>query len=91
MATKLPAKKTTDELQIDCEVAAEVLAECFAYFAKQLAEEKKNLQPNEDKVKTLEAKLVELKNDKMTLGTDNEKVINNALYFLAPPLRKAEL
>lgn len=91
MATKLPAKKTTDELQIDCEVAAEVLAECFAYFAKHLAAEKKSPSQNEDKVRTLEAKLLELKRDEMALGTENEDVINNALYVWAPLLRKAEL
>lgn len=91
MATKLPAKKTTDELQIDCEVAAEVLAECFAYFAKQLAEEKKSPAPNQDKVRTLEAKLLELKRDEMALGTENKDLINSALYVWAPLLRKAEL
>ncbi|MCC7530795.1 MAG: hypothetical protein IT342_19890 [Candidatus Melainabacteria bacterium] len=91
MATKLPAKKTNDELEIDCEVAAAILAECFAYFAKQLAEEKKSKTPNEDKLKTLEAKLLELKRDEMALGPENVIVINNALYVLAPLLRKAEV
>jgi hypothetical protein len=91
MATKLPAKKTTDELQIDCEVAAEVIAECFAYLAKQLADEKKCAMPNEDKIQTLESKLLELKRDKMSLSPENAAVINNALYFLAPLLRKSQL
>ncbi len=90
MATKLPAKKTTDELQIDCEVAAEVIAEYFAFCAKQLAKEKKNASPNADKIKTLEAKLVELNREKLALGPDNADVINKALYIYAPLLKKAE-
>lgn len=91
MSTKLPTKKTKDELQVDCEVAAEVLAECFAYFAKQLAAEKKNAAPNEDKIQTLEAKLLELKREKMALSVDNPTGINNVLYTLAPLLRKEQL
>ena len=70
MATKLPVKKTLDEQQLDCEVAAEVLSECFAYFAKQLAE------------------LRALNKQKLELGIDKPEIVNHALYFLAPLLRK---
>ncbi len=87
MTTNLPSKKSTDELLVDCEIASAVLAECFAYFAKQLAEEKRTLNPNEDKVRTLEAKLIELKCDQLALNSENEDLINNALYILAPLLR----
>jgi len=91
MATKLPVKKTLDEQQLDCEVAAEVLSECFAYFAKQLAEEKRCSCPNEDKLITLENELRALNKQKLELGIDKPEIVNHALYFLAPLLRKNSL
>ena len=53
MATKL--KKTSDELQVDCEVAAEIIAAYFARCAKQLAAEKRMSSPNEEKINALES------------------------------------
>lgn len=85
MATKL--KKTTDELQIDCEVAAEVIAEYFAFCAKQLAEEKEQASPNLEKVEAIEAQLMALKKEKMAIGADSA-VINKTLYVYAPLLKK---
>lgn len=88
MSTKLPPKKSLDQLQVDCEVAAEILAECMAYFAKQLATEKKLPQPNLDKVEALESKLDEIKRHQLSLSPQNPKLINDALYIWAPLLRK---
>ena len=86
MATKL--KKTADELQIDCEVASEVIAEYFAFCAKQLAEEKDQASPNLEKIEAIEVQLLALKKEKMSIGVDNSAVINKALYVYAPLLTK---
>ena len=83
--------RTTEELRIDCEVAAEVLAECFAYFSKQLAEEKRKSEQNADKIATLEKKLRELHRQQMALGPDDIDVVNNALYVWAPLLNRSSL
>jgi hypothetical protein len=88
MATTPLIKKTIDELQIDCEVAAEVLAETLAFCAKQLAEEREASSPNQEKIETLEKQVLELKRDKMSIGMENTEVINKALYFYAPLLKK---
>ncbi len=90
MATKFPAKKTTDELQIDCEVVAEVLAEYSAYCANKLADERDNASPNQEKIEALEAQLREIKREKMSLGLDNTDVIKRALYIYAPLLGVGE-
>lgn len=86
MATQI--KKTTDELQIDCEVAVEVIAEYFAFLAKELADEKENPSPNLEKIEALETQLLELKREKMSIGVDNSAGINKALYVYAPLLKK---
>jgi hypothetical protein len=91
MATKLPPKKSTDELQIDCEVAAEVIAEYFAYCAKQLAEERDTSSPNQEKIEALESQLRELKREKMSLGVENSDVIKKALYIYAPLLKRTKV
>lgn len=79
MATKL--KKTTDELQVDCEVAAEIIAAYFARCAKQLAAEKRMPAPNEEKINALEALLRDLHREKMELGVENTQLIEKALYI----------
>jgi hypothetical protein len=81
-------KKTTDELQVDCEVAAEVYAEYLAFCAKQLAEEWAAESPNQEKIDTLEAKVRKLKKEKLSIGINNTVVINKALYLYAPLLNK---
>lgn len=81
-------KKTTNELQIDCEVAAEILAEMLAFCAKELAEEADADTQNLEKIETLEKQILELKRDKLSIGLDNTEVINKALYFYAPLLKK---
>ena len=88
MATKPLVKKTIDELQLDCEVAAEVLAETLAFCAKELAEERDAESPNQEKIETLEKQVLELKREKMSIGVENTEVINKALYFYAPLLKK---
>jgi hypothetical protein len=88
MATKPLLKKTTDELQIDCEVAAEVFAECLAVCAKELAEEKDAKSPNLDKIETLEKLVRELMREKMSIGVRNTEVINKALYVYTTLLKK---
>lgn len=88
MATKPLIKKTTDELQVDCEVALEVYAEYLAFCAKQLAEERDSESPNQEKIDALQAQVRELKREKLSLGIDNGAVINKALYVYAPLLKK---
>ena len=90
MATKLPATKTTDELQIDCEVAAGIIAEYSAFCAKQLAAEKRSVSPNADKIKALESQLTELHREEMELGVDKPDVINKALSIYGPILKNAK-
>ena len=88
MATKPLSKKTIDELQIDCEVAAEVLAETLAFCAKELAEERDVEFPNQEKIQALEMQVLALEGEKMSIGVDNIEIINRALYFYAPLLKK---
>jgi hypothetical protein len=88
MATKPLLNKSTDELQIECEVASEVIAEYFAFCAKELADEKDNSAPNLEKIEALEAQLLELKREKMSIGVENSAVIHRALYVYAPLLKK---
>lgn len=88
MAAKPLIQKAIDEMEIDCEVAAEVLTEVLAFCAKELAEEKDAEDPNQEKIKTLEKQILELKRDKMSIGAENTDAINKALYFYAPLLKK---
>ncbi len=88
MATKPLVKKTFDELQIDCEVASEVIAEYFAFCAKEMSDELDNLQPNQEKLDALEAQLLELKKEKRAISVESPEVINKALYVYAPLLKK---
>ncbi len=88
MATKPLVKKTPEELQIDCEVAAEVFAEYLAFCARELAEERDSESPNLEKIATLEKQVRELKREKMSIGADNAEVVNKALYWYAPLLKK---
>jgi hypothetical protein len=88
MATEPLLKKSTDELQIDCEVAAEVYAEYLAFCAKELAKERDTDSPNLEKIETLEKQVRDLKREKMSISVDNLEVINKALYLYAPLLNK---
>jgi hypothetical protein len=90
VAAKLPPKKTSDELQIDCEVASAIIADYFAYCAKRLAKEKQSSSPNLDKIKAFESQLLELNREKMALGVDNSDLINKAFYIYAPLLKQAK-
>ncbi|MBZ0184811.1 MAG: hypothetical protein K8F91_01075 [Candidatus Obscuribacterales bacterium] len=53
-----------------------------------MAEERDAEYPNQVKIETLEKQVLELKRDKMSIGVDNTDVINKALYFYAPLLKK---
>ena len=88
MATRPLVKKTTDELQIDCEVASEVIAEYLAFCAKGLAEERDAEFPDPEKIQALETQVRELKREKISIGLDNSAVINKSLYVYAPLLKK---
>lgn len=91
MTTQLLLKKTTDELQIDCEVAAEVFAEYSAFCARELAAERDAESPNTEKIEALEKQVRELKREKMSIGVENTELINKALYVYAPLLKKRSL
>lgn len=88
MTTQPLLKKTTDELQIDCEVAAEVFAEYLAFCARELAAERDVEFPNTEKIGALEKQVRELKREKMSIGLENTELINKALYVYAPLLKK---
>lgn len=88
MVAKPLIQKPIDEMQIDCEVATEVLTEVLAFCAKKLAEERDAEYPNQEKIETLEKQVLELKRDKMSIGLDNTEVINKALYYYAPLLKR---
>ncbi len=88
MATKPLVKKTIEELQIDCEVAAEVFAEYLAFCARELAEERDCECPNLEKIETLEKQVRELNREKMSIGVDNVEIVNKAMYWYAPLLKK---
>lgn len=86
MATQL--KKTNEELEVDCEVALEVISEMFAFCAKQLAEANASDNPDRAEITTLEKELALLKHEKMSIGLDNPDVLNKALFYYAPLLKK---
>ncbi len=90
-ATKLPAKTHTEEQQIDCEIAGQIIADYFVMCAKQLAEEKDNSSPNQEKIKALETKLSELHREKMELGADTADLIKKALDTYARILKEAKV
>lgn len=84
-------KKSSYQLQIDCEVANEVLSECLAYFAKRLSAEKKRETSDQDKINALEAQLTELHNAKMELSLERADIVSKALHVWAPLLGKEDL
>lgn len=88
MTTRPLVKKTTEELQIDCEVAAEVFAEYLAFCARELAAERDVEFPNTEKIDALEKQVRELKREKLSIGIDNADLISKALYVYAPLLKK---
>ena len=88
MATKVPAKTHTEELQMDCEVAEHIIAEYFAMCAKQLASEKRSDSPNQENINALETKLVELHREKMELGVDKPDLIKKAFDTYARILKE---
>jgi hypothetical protein len=88
MTTQPLLKKTTDELQIDCEIAAEVFAEYLAFCARELAAERDVESPNTEKIAALENQVRELKREKMSIGIEHTELINKALYVYAPLLKK---
>ncbi|MBP9092235.1 hypothetical protein KBI23_14495 [bacterium] len=88
MATKLT--KTNDELQVDCEVAAEIIAAYFARCANRLAAEKRKSLPNEEMISALESQLRQLHKEKMELDVDNTKLIEKALYIYSDNLGRAK-
>ncbi|MBI1271744.1 hypothetical protein GC174_15055 [bacterium] len=88
MIAKPLIQKAIDEMQIDCEVAVEVLTEVLAFCSKELAKEMDADYPNQEKIETLEKQVLELKRDKMSIGAESTDVINKALYFYAPLLKR---
>ncbi len=88
MANKL--NKTNDELQVDCEVAAEIIAAYFSRCAIRLAAEKRKSSPNEEMISALDAQLRKLHQEKMELGVDNSKLIEKALYIYSDSLGRAK-
>lgn len=80
-------KKTSDELQVDCDVAAKVIAEYLAFWARELAKERDNEAPNLEKIETIETQLRELKREKLCISVDNIDAINKVLYVYAPLLK----
>jgi hypothetical protein len=87
MPTNATAKKTADELLVDCEVAREVLGIFFAHCAKQLAEEKKAATPNPHKIAALESQLVKLHNQKMSLSVEEPASVDEMIYVYADLLK----
>lgn len=88
MTTKTPIKKSDYDLQVECEVAAEVLAECLAYFSKRLTAEQKREMVDEDKIKALKYQISEFYKAKMELGLDRPEIVYSALHVWAPLLGK---
>jgi hypothetical protein len=88
MTTQPLFKKTTDELQIDCEIAVEVIAEYLAFCARELAGERDVEFPKTEKIDALEKQVRELKREKMAIGIEHIELINKALYVYAPLLKK---
>lgn len=81
-------KKNFDELGIDCEIAAGIIAEYVVYFAKLLAEEKNEYSPNFEKIEALETQLLELKREQMVVGAENSALVKKAFYIYAPLLKR---
>ncbi len=83
--------RNSDERGIDCEIAADIIAEYFAFFAKLLAEEKIASSPNCARVEALETQLRELKREKMAVAVENSALITKALYIYAPLLKRSAM
>lgn len=81
-------KKTTAELQIECEVASEVIAECVALYAQELSEERDLESPNPAKIEALEQRVRELKQLKRALRVDDTAAVDKVLFSYAPLLKK---
>jgi hypothetical protein len=84
MATKLPAKKHTDE--IDCEIASQIISDYFAHTAKALAAERR-CSGSDAKIHALECLLADLHREKLELSVENTTLIKKTFDVYARKLK----
>jgi len=82
-STPTISDRNSNEHGIDCEIAADIIAECFAFFAKLLAEEKNAPSPSCARVEALETQLRALRREKMAVAVENSALITKALYIVS--------
>ena len=87
MVAKTQSRKSADELEVDYDVARDIISQYFAVTATELASEKRSKSPSQDKVEELESRLKELYQDKMQLSCDNTALITKAFTVYAPILK----
>jgi hypothetical protein len=85
--TKAPAGKCLDELEVDCDIARDIISQYFAVTASELASEKDNKSPDKDRIGALETRLQELHQEKMQLSTVNAEMITKAFTMYAKVMK----
>jgi len=77
-----------DHVEIDWEIARDIIAQYFAVTAGELANAKENELSGSVRIQELETRLKKLRQEKMQLTSDNTNLINKAFTEYAQALRK---
>lgn len=81
----------SDQLEINCAIARDIISQYFAVTATELATEKDSPSPNNKaRIEALEATLKELHQEKMQLSTDKADLIKKAFTAYAKVMKDAE-
>lgn len=89
-ATKARAEKSPERLQIECDVAREIISQYLAISAKEAAAEKRTDSPEPERIRVIEARICELYKEQMEIGIDTPELIKKAYDFYAQKVKDAQ-
>ena len=87
-ATKSPVRKSVAELEVDYDVARDIISQYFAMTASELSAEKNSKSPSQVKVGELESRLKLLHQEKMHLSLDNLELISKVFTTYVPIVKQ---
>lgn len=79
-----------DQLEIDWDIARDIIAEYFAVTARELAHAKDSESFDSTTINELETRLKKLHQEKLHISSHNSELIKKAFTEYAPALKKSK-
>lgn len=79
-----------DQLEVDWDIARDIIAEYFAITASQLAQARNSELVDSTRINELERRLEKLHQEKMQISSDDSELIKKAFTEYAQVLKKSK-